>query len=874
MNKQYEYDMSVIIPVYNAEQFLEHCIDSVLKQSYDSKKIEIVLINDGSIDNSLQICNKYAKKHDNVKVFDQENGGVSRARNKGLKEAQGKYIMFLDSDDYLKSNTIKNLVNFFDEHYDEVDLVTYPIFHDYNGKIVIHSRYKTLYKKGTYVYDIETFPRIIQTTINTCIKNEKDKLPSFKLNQPFSEDERFNTEIIMRKKKIGYVKEAGYYWRANIYSTSNNKANPLYCFEEVISYYEELLEKYTDENNEIPEYIENLFLNTFYWRTNRDQMLPYSYDKKEFDKAVERVDNLVKKISINSIASHTKLSVYAKMRMLEIKGEKVNIDYYNEKFHVKCFGNSIYARSAVTFSVRRFYYNNNTLSFFGIVMSPIVCFDGAKLYMKVTDKNGNVKEEKIKLYNSNILKKRCDYYQSIIYNVDMNIDVTNVKEISFFAKYKELTIPVKLYFERINVNFVQNGKFLQNKDGSIYIKNAVSLTTVKYYLKKSIETLFTYPKLWIYSILSLFILNKNTYLYTDRDDLINNAYYQFKYDVAIKDKVHRYYITSLDKERINNYFTKEEQKHLVKLRSLKHKLLMFKANKIFSSFSDRSVYNPLLEYKKCFNKYKKFELIYLQHGILHASLQSMYSKDFTDIDKFIISSDFEKENLINNYNYSESDLVPSTMPINVSEDFNIENSTRTKKRIVLAPSWRKYLIGDLVKGEREPKTAKFKESSFYKEICNIFNSKEFNEFLEKNNTEVIFQLHPIFKVYNDLFPYNENIKPSEEDLNVHDCDLFITDFSSFQFDFIKLKKPILYFMPDKKEFDAGLHTYRKLDLNNDKSFGTFTYNYKDCIEEIKKIVNNGFKPDKEYLKRMDDFFYKVDNPCAVIYDYVERKNRK
>ena len=100
--------VSVIIPVYNAEKFIKTCIDSVLAQTYTN--IEIILINDGSVDYSKSICEKFANNASNIILINQQNSGVSAARNAGLKFATGKYVTFLDADDELPPNAIKQCV--------------------------------------------------------------------------------------------------------------------------------------------------------------------------------------------------------------------------------------------------------------------------------------------------------------------------------------------------------------------------------------------------------------------------------------------------------------------------------------------------------------------------------------------------------------------------------------------------------------------------------------------------------------------------------------------------------------------------------------------------------------------------------------------
>lgn len=99
--------ISVVIPIYKVEEYLKQCIDSIIAQTY--KKIEIILVDDGSPDSSGAICEEYAKKDKRIKVIHKENGGLSDARNKGIEEATGKYIAFIDSDDYIEPSYLGKL---------------------------------------------------------------------------------------------------------------------------------------------------------------------------------------------------------------------------------------------------------------------------------------------------------------------------------------------------------------------------------------------------------------------------------------------------------------------------------------------------------------------------------------------------------------------------------------------------------------------------------------------------------------------------------------------------------------------------------------------------------------------------------------------
>ncbi len=102
--------LSIIIPVYNVQDYLEDCLKSII--SSDLSQVEVLVINDGSTDSSLKIIKKYSEKYSHIICYDKENSGVSATRNFGLKKSRGKWIWFIDSDDLIKTNILERLVQF------------------------------------------------------------------------------------------------------------------------------------------------------------------------------------------------------------------------------------------------------------------------------------------------------------------------------------------------------------------------------------------------------------------------------------------------------------------------------------------------------------------------------------------------------------------------------------------------------------------------------------------------------------------------------------------------------------------------------------------------------------------------------------------
>ena len=128
-----DYKISVIIPVYNVEDYLTECVDSVLNQTY--KNYEILLIDDGSTDKSSQICDAYSEKNNKINVIHTENKGLSAARNLGTEKAKGEYVFYLDSDDYVENNVLERMIKIVEQ--DNVDIVCGNFMYTYSDRTVI-----------------------------------------------------------------------------------------------------------------------------------------------------------------------------------------------------------------------------------------------------------------------------------------------------------------------------------------------------------------------------------------------------------------------------------------------------------------------------------------------------------------------------------------------------------------------------------------------------------------------------------------------------------------------------------------------------------------------------------------------------------------
>jgi len=206
--------LSIIIPVYNVEEYLAECLDSVL--SLTDFDYEVICINDGSTDNSLKILNEYSKKSDKIKVFTFDNGGLSVARNRGLKIAEGDYVFFLDSDDYINGN-IKKILD--KAIYYDLDIIGFNalksdgrMFLDEN--ILIDNVYSGMEFIKYYYTTYKSFPGA-PVWLYIYKRGFLLKKGLFFKEGILSEDEHYTYKTLMLAPRVGFMNEYVVYYRLN-----------------------------------------------------------------------------------------------------------------------------------------------------------------------------------------------------------------------------------------------------------------------------------------------------------------------------------------------------------------------------------------------------------------------------------------------------------------------------------------------------------------------------------------------------------------------------------------------------------------------------------------------------------------------------------
>jgi len=217
-----EPKISVIVPVYNVEQYLGKCLDSILNQTFSN--IEIICVNDGSTDNSRKILEEYKKKDSRIKIVDKKNGGLSSARNAGMKVAKGEFYSFIDSDDWVDITMLEKLYDNITSLNTDISICAVHQFDETNQKIDDSNPYYTLeYFDKTFDYKAFSYKETKPFIMDVCVM-AWNKLYRRSLIEKYSaefpdglifEDGPFFFTIFFKTERVSIVRDFLYYYRIN-----------------------------------------------------------------------------------------------------------------------------------------------------------------------------------------------------------------------------------------------------------------------------------------------------------------------------------------------------------------------------------------------------------------------------------------------------------------------------------------------------------------------------------------------------------------------------------------------------------------------------------------------------------------------------------
>ncbi|RDB55229.1 glycosyl transferase family 2 [Paraeggerthella hongkongensis] len=859
--------VSVIVPVYNKEQSLQSCMDSLDAQTIDKSLMEVILVNDGSSDGSLAACERIAQERSYFRVFTQENQGVSAARNAGMAQAAGKYLMFLDADDSLSKHTVKSVSTFFEHHQDQVDLVTYPLcyFNPQTGSKRPHKREEWLTEEG--VYDLEENPFAALTTMNICVKNRGEGNLLFDRAKKMGEDQLFIAESLKTKATVGFCMHAEYVYVKDGNNSSRIGTNPLYSYDDTMGLYQSFL-RIAEENPRMARYVCQTILYNVDWRLRGDMLFPAFCSGEERDRQEERLAQIMRAIPACEYASSPYLNEFHKAFLLDRYGfakSSARIEYADGT-SVTLEDGYVWETKPPTVCITYCMRSGGRFELRGRLMCPSFLWEEKPRLFVCTASD---EDEEVFLgpssfdYSSSKVKTAKCYSFAF---TSSSLWETSDCVIRFRVAISSRDVPtvgVELALRRHNARATEGSLafrdcFVTVDGDSLKVKRKSVMDSARSLLEGCMNDRALLAKR---TALRLFLLrsrSKRIWLYADLPTSISegNALVQILHDLNLNDGVERYYISNFEDELVEKYPVLSGR--ILKCESRQHVYCSFKAEVVLASYLESFTFRPVSQ--KTFNGLGDLlqpqRCVYLQHGILHAHMPWYFSYDRILFDYVVVSTRFEIDNLTKNYYFPRGALIESGMP---RFDLLQHNLNKDSKRIMFVPSWRAYLVAGKA-SERVGVEGAFLASTFYKGVKGFLDRLSSSGLLERYGCSLDVKLHPNFTCYKDLFESDDpRIRLAPEVIDEGKYSVVVSDFSSYVYDFIYGGSKVLYFVPDYIEFKAGLNQYSELDLPFEEGFGPFCTDPDDAVRVLEGILGEGASAYRDpYARRREGFFLHTD----------------
>ncbi|MBO5909034.1 MAG: CDP-glycerol glycerophosphotransferase family protein [Clostridia bacterium] len=818
MKQQFKF--SIIMSVYKVEDYLEEAVDSVINQNIGFKdNIQLILVNDGSPDNSEEICLRYKERYpDNVVYVKKENGGLADARNVGLEYVEGEIVNFCDPDDILEKDVCSLVYKFFQNHSDiNLASIRIRLFEAQTG-----FKHPLNYKfSETRVFDIFEEPNCVQLSAATSfIKAEALKDLKFNTGLKVSEDFPYIGELILNAKKYGVIREAVYNYRKRFTNDSIlglSQKNESWYIDTPKLAYQRMIDLSIEKFGKVVSYVQYAVMYDLQWRIKR--AVDDNIDNRVKDEYIDMLKKLIGYIDIEVIFNMRQLPVSYMFAVAKIKDP-------NFENHLFVQDNAVYFKNDDTskpISLVKCAYFRTKICILEQNDDGTLHIEGLSLHQQLE----NIKFRLVDNFGNEYPLNIGDYkHYQIVDNFGNSLGNKR-----FFADV-ELKPGMKLLFKAsINdteefvskIKTASYSKISETIGGSFYVcanhivrlydeklcvtkrsKGAVIVNELKYMLRllkrRQLGLIFYRTAYYIAKCFK----KKPIWIISDRLNAANdNGVALYKYLLENEKDTDIYFTLSKKYDEYNKF---RGMKGLLPFGNFKYKLKFLMSDAVISAQADEPYLNPFGKKKSYMKNLYNFKFVFLQHGITKDDISGWLNKLDKNIKLFVTASPKEHESILKYPFYYTEKEVKAT---GFSRYDLLEN--RTQKKILLMPTWRKNIAGKVQSDVSIRQYNEFfKESDYYKFYNGLINNEKLIKALKEYGYEFHFYIHPSITYQSVDFKSNDYVTVHTEiaDYNKEFCEgaVLITDYSSVAFDFAYLGKPVIYSQFDKETFYQG-HLY-------------------------------------------------------------------
>ena len=855
-------------------------------------KVEVILL-DISESNILQnMISNINRKYNNVKYIKLEGKNKSEAYNKGIVEAKGEYLSFLEQGNYYSKNALKTTYKYIKR--EEAKIIAMKSIY-----VSKEGRYK-IYKicPNTKIVDLKFTPYKINLSLNSYFIHSK-LLENVKFDENLEfEDARmkFLLEILYeyplyylaRKEEVFYNRPKENDTKLNEMQYDKNWYTPsIKNF--VLPFLKEI-----SINKDIPLFIQEGILYYIFikYNSNLNEKNKSVLDKKEAKEFFETVAQALNYISTEVILCRTKENLYKIPRWLAYQfalAKNNNNTIKIEDGIIKLTENkNIYEIGNMENEHVNIYainYENDIINIdFSVSIQDFLKQDEFNIKAKYAGKEYTAK--KTKIYP---LQRCFDLTISNKCTFSIAIPIENIKkaDIQFYLEYAGKEELLEINFVKIQAHLTKSkysywkfkNFYLEYRKGKLVIekksaiktfKKEISYMLAKFIVSKNKERVLKYIALrtvyWLYYPM---MKNKRIWIYFDKIYKAgDNAEYLYKYASKQNDNIKHYYVinkASNDYKRL-----KKEKANILIFGSKKLRIYSLYAEVILATHKNVISFLGFTKpSRKFFQDLFNPEIVCIQHGLTMQAIAQHQNRLEDNTKLYMCASKYEIENLSRSiYGYDKKKLKLVGL---ARFDGLINND---KRQILISPTWRKNAANTSTRmGNTREYTEEFKNTEYFKIFNDLINNKKLIDKAKKDNYKIIFMLHPVITAQEEDFKTNDfvtiltvNSGISYEQL-LTESSLMVTDYSGIQYDFAYMRKPIIYFHPDElpAQYEDGGINYETM------GFGPICKNSEELVDLLCKYMENNCITEEKYVKRADDFFaFKDHNNCKRIYDEVKK----
>ncbi|MBP0726091.1 CDP-glycerol glycerophosphotransferase family protein [Bacillus sp. RG28] len=904
--------VSVVVIVYNKEDILHETLDSVLNQSLND--IEIIIVNDGSTDNSKEVIKEYTQKSPQLIYIEQENSGPSAARNTGLRHATGEYVAFLDGDDTVDPTTYEFMYREAKKAQADTFVGDIQCFNE-------TKKWKLPYMKRLFKKGLPKVRHILKNPELNFSPSASNKLFNRSMltnnNIQFNEELRvgedllFTQQALICSNKTVVNKRTVLNYRVLSNGDSLIQSSSIRFFRDLLETQKELVSFYKEkeilnkiepiENRQweflvasilkkaahLPdydiasflevghEYVESVYTKDILTALKMEPGILYHIFKnnqltemqtyfellrdKKLNKTAFKMDNQYYNYFAKYYPQYkkcvqiTEFKLNQKVEILSLRGDKLQIGGYA---FIEELNN--------TGSIKELHFVNKSNG--QVIKAPLETLVRSDISYVLSKNSVDYDHSGFKTTTLSLSEILPDGDYEVLLVVQLG-DVVLKKPLHiFYFSTKASTKPSTTRTHSIVPYFPKKNLHIRIKKAGLFGKLQTNIQRISrdfmfevglLVLKREWKAFLIF---YLYRLTQARLRKKHIWFIGERKDTAqDNSYHLFKYIRENNLVENCYYL--IDKNA-KDYERIKDLGNAIQYGSIRHTLYLLTCDKSINAYSERAnMYtNEYIQVLKCHPEWQQNQKIFLQHGVIGVSrVNHVLNKNRMDYSLFIVSSQFEKDHIVSEFGYDENEVAITGLA-----RWDQLEDVGNGKTILLMPTWRNW----------NKSTPLLMSSDYFNRYMSLLSNPHLHHMLEENDLTMLFYPHyetqRYMKEVPDFHPRIKIVRQGEETVQslLKRSDLLITDYSTVSFDFSYMEKPVIFYQFDYDRF--YYEHYNQGPITQDLLFGEVVTEEEQVLKGIQKFVNK----DEEFMSNTKDNPYVIRTPKQhAKLNYEAIKNR-